>query len=403
MGSGADPLSLIHIVPGTSQTCTEELQYPTMKNISYKFIPLLFILLLSLSAAPVQAQTQQPIVHAVMFWMSGCPHCESVIQNVLPPLNEKYGEQFDLLMIEVKGTADVDILLKIAASYGIPKENTGVPFLIIGDQVLVGSDQVQNQLPGLVADHLAGGGLGFPTNPLLAGLLPIAALPSDSTSTSTSEPAVAVQTVPTLKPELALENETPVESTPELPVKNNGFTLAAIVMAFMVLASIYSFGSLLIGKLYIRAAWMDAAIPWLSLVGLAVAAYLIVVETQSVKAFCGPVGDCNAVQSSSYSRLWGILPVGVLGALGYIGIFAAWWSGRQHWGWLSTYAPVALFGMALFGTIFSIYLTYLEIFVIGAVCIWCISSAIIITLLLLASLNSALGAFSSGTEEEDLE
>ena len=39
--------------------------------------------------------------------------------------------------------------------------------------------------------------------------------------------------------------------------------------------------------------------------------------------------------------------------------------------------------MALFGTIFSIYLTYLELFVIYAVCIWCISSAIIITLLLL--------------------
>jgi len=58
--------------------------------------------------------------------------------------------------------------------------------------------------------------------------------------------------------------------------------------------------------------------------------------------------------------------------------------------------------MALFGTIFSIYLTYLELFVIKAVCMWCVSSAIIITLLLLFSLNSTLNVFAF-LEEEDLE
>ena len=366
-----------------------------MKNFPYKSIPFLFILFLALLAAPVQAQTQPPVVRAVMFWMRGCPHCENIIQNVLPPLQAKYGEQLDIFMIEVKGTTDVDLLLKIAASYGIAKENTGVPFLIIGDQVLVGSDQVQNQLPGLVADHLAGGGLAFPANPLLVDLLP----KEVSSSISTTEATAASQVISTPTPAVV----SAVETSPAHPVKNNGFTLAAVVMVFMILAALYSFGSLLIGKLYFHAAWMDSSIPWLSLTGLAVAAYLIIVETQSVQAFCGPVGDCNAVQSSSYSRLWGILPVGVLGALGYIGILAAWWGGRQNWGWPSKYAPVALFGMALFGTIFSIYLTYLEIFVIGAVCIWCISSAIIITLLLLVSLRSALGAFSSEPEEEDLE
>ncbi len=185
-------------------------------------------------------------------------------------------------------------------------------------------------------------------------------------------------------------------------VKNNGFRLAGVVLVFMVLVTLYSLASLAIGKLYFHASWMDIAIPVLSVIGLGVAIYLTYVETQSVKAFCGPVGDCNAVQSSSYSKVWGILPVGLLGAAGYIVIFAAWFVGRQNWSWLSKYAPVALFGMALFGTIFSIYLTYLELFVIYAVCIWCISSAIIITLQLLFSLNSALLAFAP-SEEEDLE
>lgn len=349
-----------------------------IKQLSVLFI--LFILL----ALPVQAQAQQPVVHAVMFWMAGCPHCEDVIQNVLPPLEEKYGDQFDLFMIEVKGSSDVDLLLNVAESYGFSKEETGVPFLVIGDQALVGSDQVRNQLPALVEDYLTQGGLDFPSNPVLADILP----------------------APDLSPTPELVAQPQAESTTEAdlaeePVKNNGFTLATVVMVFMILVILYSLASLAIGKLYFQASWMDVAIPILSVIGLGVAIYLTYIETQSVEAFCGPVGDCNAVQNSSYAKLWGILPVGLLGAMGYVGILAAWFVGRQNWGWLSTYAPAALFGMALFGTVFSVYLTYLELFVIYAVCIWCISSAIIITLQLLFSLNSTLNAFSS--PEEDLE
>jgi uncharacterized membrane protein len=185
-------------------------------------------------------------------------------------------------------------------------------------------------------------------------------------------------------------------------MRDNGFTLAIVVLIGMIAAILYALTSLLIGRLYFRAAWMDAAIPWLALIGLGVAAYLTYVETQSVQAFCGPVGDCNAVQSSPYARVWGILPVGVLGAAGYIAILAAWWIARfrQNWGWVSRHAPIVLFGMALFGTIYSVYLTYLELYVIEAVCIWCISSAVIIALLLFFSLSSTLRAFTS---DEDLE
>ncbi len=357
-----------------------------MKNTSLKQIPLL-ILLLALCASPVRAQTQ-PVVHAVMFWMDGCPHCEDVIQNVLPPLHEKYGEQFDLFMIEVKSVEDVDVLYRIATSYNFSKKQTGVPFLIIGDQVLVGSDQVREQLSALIDDYLTRGGVDFPTNPLVADLLPTAFLASPASSPTPSLPA-ATQAV-----DLAQ-----AESAPH----SNGFTLASIVMVGMITVILYALVSLLAGKLFFHAAWMDNAIPVAAFVGLGVAAYLTYVETQSVQAICGPVGDCNAVQSSSYARIWGILPVGVLGAFGYIAILAAWYSRHlpQKLGWITTYAPIALFGMALFGTIFSVYLTYLELYVIKAVCIWCISSAVIITLLLLLSLQSTLRAFTS--DEGDLE
>jgi uncharacterized membrane protein len=351
-----------------------------MNKMLLRYTVLFLILFSVFCALPVQAQAPQPVVHAVMFWMNGCPHCENVIQNVLPPLREKYGAQFDLFMIEVKGQKDVDFLYRVAASYKISKEETGVPFLIIGDQVLVGDDKVREQLPALIDDHLTHGGLDFPANPILADLL----------STTSSSPVGLPVTAQA------------VESASAVKMRSNGFTLAAVVLIFMIVVILYALFSLLTGRLYFHAAWMDTAIPWFALIGLGVAAYLAYVEMQSVQPFCGPVGNCEAVQSSSYARLWGILPIGVLGAIGYVSILVAWWSGRQRWGWVSNYAPIALYGMALFGTIFSVYLTYLEIFVIKAVCIWCISSAIIIALLLFFSLASTLRAFTSD-EEEDLE
>jgi uncharacterized membrane protein len=139
-----------------------------------------------------------------------------------------------------------------------------------------------------------------------------------------------------------------------------------------------------------RRAWLTYATPALALVGLAVAAYLSYVETQSVQAICGPVGDCNAVQNSQYARLFGILPVGVLGMIGYVAILVAWVYPRLRADRLARYAPLAVFVMALLGTLFCVYLTYLEIFVIRAVCIWCLTTAVIITALMVLNLRPAL-------------
>jgi glutaredoxin len=190
-----------------------------IKNIQLKkYVILLFILLFTFFVSPVHAQAPKPVVHAVMFWMAGCPHCEDVIQNVLPPLVEQYGPQFDLFMIEVKSTKDVDNLYRVAASYKFTKEQTGVPFLIIGDQVLVGSGQVREQLPVLIDNNLSRGGLDWPANPILANLLPT---PSPASSVTSSLPA-ATQALDTLTPE--------TKSVPSAETRNNGFTLAAVVM-----------------------------------------------------------------------------------------------------------------------------------------------------------------------------
>jgi uncharacterized membrane protein len=110
------------------------------------------------------------------------------------------------------------------------------------------------------------------------------------------------------------------------------------------------------------------------------------------------------VQASPFAKLFGFLPVGLLGAVGYIGILVGWFLGRRSDSAIGRLAPLLVFGMALFGVLFTIYLTYLELFVIKAVCIWCLTSAVIMALVLALSVAPALEALQTeGDAEEALQ
>lgn len=184
----------------------------------------------------------------------------------------------------------------------------------------------------------------------------------------------------------------------EEPV-SEGFWLAWAAMGLLFLALVYALGIailLALGReVPVIDVWDGRLIPALALVGLAVALYLTYVETTNTQAVCGPVGDCNEVQASPFAKLFGVLPVGLLGAIGYVAIVAAWIAGRFGTGFWSQLAPFAILGMASFGVLFSIYLTYLELFIIRAVCIWCVTSAVIMAALLAFSVGPAAAALTN--------
>jgi uncharacterized membrane protein len=107
----------------------------------------------------------------------------------------------------------------------------------------------------------------------------------------------------------------------------------------------------------------------LDVVGLAIALYLSVVELQGGVPVCGPIHGCEEVARSEYSRIAGI-PVAVFGvglSLLLLTLAIAWWR-TDLYGLL-----LAHYGLSLAGVIFEIYFLYLQVFVIGAVCIWCTS------------------------------
>lgn len=176
----------------------------------------------------------------------------------------------------------------------------------------------------------------------------------------------------------------------------SGFGLAWVIMALLVAALLYALLAAVLAAVGRQAPVLPDAvavlIPIVSVIGLGVALYMTYIESTNTAAVCGPVGDCNAVQSSPFAKLFGVVPVGLLGALGYLAILAAWIVARLRDGAFARLAWLAIFGMALFGVIFSIYLTYLELFIIKAVCIWCLSSAFLMAAALALAVGPAVAA-----------
>lgn len=127
------------------------------------------------------------------------------------------------------------------------------------------------------------------------------------------------------------------------------------------------------------------AVAILALVGFLVAGYMLAYALGwTGPVICG-VGDCEAVQSSEYARI-GPVPVALFGVLGYLALLVVSMTGIQPAGVRSRIIPRLLIAGGLLGLGFSIYLTYLEAFVIHAWCQWCVASAIVMALAFLAIL-----------------
>ena len=136
------------------------------------------------------------------------------------------------------------------------------------------------------------------------------------------------------------------------------------------------------------------AVPVLAVLGLADAAYLTVLDLTGEIPPCAGYAGCGQVNTSAYAHLFGV-PVAALGTTLYVAILAvALWRGRLvglAWG----QGTLALYALVLAGALFMAYLTAVELFVLHAICYWCVALATI-TLILLILTTRDLWRFSTG-------
>ncbi len=346
------------------------------------------------TAFPALAQTDAddgPVVQAVMFFSPTCGHCEIVINEHLPVIFEQYGGEPVVLFDDTippeevafyqmtNGTLEillVDASIEIAAimfgedSERLGIDRAGVPRLDVEDIYFVGSEQIPAELPGIIEEGLTNGGIPWPDVPGLDAAL--ATIPGSS---GVEQPATGEAADDSSEALLAAENESVGDKIGRDPLGNG---LSILVLAGLLASLVLVPVLVRRGSLHSGPTWV---IPVLAVIGLGVSLYLGSVETSGVEAVCGPVGDCNAVQQSSYASIFGI-PIGVLGSIAYIGLIFGWIVTRVSKGRTADIAAFLIALTAFGGTAFSAYLTFLEPFVIGATCMWCLTSALAIVGLL---------------------
>jgi uncharacterized membrane protein len=381
----------------------------------------------------------------MLFYSPACGHCHKVISEDLPPIIDQYSSEPDILIIpptEEEEPVGPPILAIMADSIeilyvntytelghelyrglvdllSIPPELQAVPTMVVGENLLIGGNEIPSKLPGIIEEGLASGGIDWIALPGLdeaigqlievsmepvpteeAGVEETRTMPSteeqvEDTSTQTPSSVTQIEKDPT---ESNVDTPTDIVFDTEFSVIERikmdpvGNSLSILVLLGMIVSAAVAGSRLIFPENSEKTNSMSWLIPLLSVIGIVIAAYLTYVEASGTEAVCGPVGDCNTVQQSKYALLFGIIPVGGIGLAGYVAIILAWVVGKYWHDPLAQWAKIAVLGMSIFGTIFSIYLTFLEPFVIGATCAWCLTSAVIITILMWLSLGAGMDA-----------
>lgn len=196
---------------------------------------LLLVVALLFLAHPAITSAQfinAPVVRAVMFYSPSCGHCHYVIGEILPPLFEQYGDQLQIIGIDVSQPGGQQIYQATIAHFQIPDTRRGVPTLIVGDVVLVGSGEIPEQLPTIIEEGLAVGGIDWPAIPGLAEALAAETNAEDATADPT------VEATPTSEP-TATPEPTPTATDLPSPTEESAQALAVASTAPVYLAYFY--------------------------------------------------------------------------------------------------------------------------------------------------------------------
>jgi uncharacterized membrane protein len=125
--------------------------------------------------------------------------------------------------------------------------------------------------------------------------------------------------------------------------------------------------------------WLYRASIALVVLGLAVSIYMTIYKVFNADAMCLGSGDCSTVNASRYSEVNGI-PVAVIGVLGYLAILATHYFENRNL-FFEQNSILIIFGMALTGFLFTIWLVYVEAALLKAFCPFCVTSQAAMTVI----------------------
>lgn len=167
----------------------------TLLVVSFALVAVSLFAVLAPRPQIVLAQTEpESVARMVLFHSPSCPHCRDVLEKVLPPLQEKYGDQLEVHLFNISEADNYAYFL--AFQQHTPHISHAIPEAIIDRYVLIGTDSIQNGLPGQIDACLANGGCDWPipispalVAPTVTEPVPQASPSTDAANTEESEAA----------------------------------------------------------------------------------------------------------------------------------------------------------------------------------------------------------------------
>ncbi len=187
------------------------------------FAMLVFVFLSTLS---LTIRADEPVVEILLFYSETCPHCHYVMENVLPGIEEKYGDQLIISKFNISDIDNYALMLGLESIYGVPEDKAGIPEIFMQHVVMIGSKVIEENLDKEIQQNLDEGGYRFPPlelipRPTLVTVTPTATgvaeatAPSKATPEPTSAVTVTAAVTATFTPEVTPTAAVTATFTPE--------------------------------------------------------------------------------------------------------------------------------------------------------------------------------------------
>ena len=173
------------------------------------------VVLASVFLLPPVALADEPVVDIYLLYSETCPHCHIVRAEVLPPIQEKFGDQLNVIPLNLSIPEDFKTGLVLEAIYQVPPEKAGVPEIFVGNSVLIGSNSIGDYLEEEVQKLLDAGGFRMPTEEQLLDMI-VWEEPTPGSNTSVTDTVAFTETLnsPVYTPADDAAASTPEASTP---------------------------------------------------------------------------------------------------------------------------------------------------------------------------------------------
>ena len=104
-------------------------------------------------------------VHGLYFYSTDCPHCMTVLNDLVYPLQNELGTKLHIRLVEIDYADNYELLIRTEEHYSVRAEERAIPTLVLSDQVYIGEDAIRENLRTVVEQGIRNGGIPWPNIP----------------------------------------------------------------------------------------------------------------------------------------------------------------------------------------------------------------------------------------------